>query len=353
MVSGVDFPLNQSIELIVQNILKPTRRKSKNVCISGESETSGGSVERLAVWLNGTLGLGRVRAQQVRHPTHPIHPSLSQRCLESAREFEAHLQFRGAVTRGGSSGANRWDAATADAANAAASAASRSPSASSEGCEGAKGAIRNRKPNARHATWVTWAHGDGCGEEYSASLQPRHVYGPGQETWIWGSLQPSLLAMELQWPWHQQGLGLCELHPSRWCSTISEGHGGEVLWRWRTHGLPPRLAHWNWTCRCPGPQVQRSPLQQKIPQSSMVVAHKANGAIVGDWTMGWNSQTPQGWRPSWSPGESRLSAGRHYVELLLVNVAVWSCFAASEAPDIVWMEEILHQLVTIGNYKTL
>ena len=104
MVSGVDFPLNQSIELIVQNILKPTRRKSKNVCISGESETSGGSVERLAVWLNGTLGLGRVRAQQVRHPTHP---SLSQRCLESAREFEAHLQLRGAVTRGGSSGANR------------------------------------------------------------------------------------------------------------------------------------------------------------------------------------------------------------------------------------------------------
>ena len=38
------------------------------------------------------------------------------------------------------------------------------------------GAIRHRKPNARHASW---AHGDGCREEYSATLQPRHVYGPG------------------------------------------------------------------------------------------------------------------------------------------------------------------------------
>jgi hypothetical protein len=48
--------------------------------------------------------------------------------MESSREFEAHLQLRGAVIH--ASGANRSDAATADAANAAA--ASRSPSDSSD-----------------------------------------------------------------------------------------------------------------------------------------------------------------------------------------------------------------------------
>ena len=239
--------------------------------------------------------------------------------MESASEFEAHLQLRGAVT--GASGANRSDAATADAANAT---ASRSPSDSSVG------AIRHRKPNARHASW---AHGDGCREEYSASLQPRHVYGPGQEAWIWGSLQPSLLAMELQ-EWHQQGLGFVNFIRPDDAQRFQKDMGGSTLTK-----NTRRAA-------CPfGLNVQMSrassPTEPASPKNPTLV----HGCCPqSQWCHCWRLENgvefPDAARkaklsPWWKP---RLSAGPYAAaEDPPSAFVVWlmSLSAASEAPDIV------------------
>ena len=146
--------------------------------------------------------------------------------------------------------------------------------------------------------------------------------------------------------WCELRRGLCEFHPSTSRSTISERHGGEVLWR-RTHA--EWLGHSDWTCRCPGPQGQQSPFHQRIRFWSMVVKDQASGAIVGDWNMGWNSQTSQG-RPNWALGGNLgwtwLNAipyrahlpSKHVLAFFkalsalcwfFVNVSVWSCFRSA------------------------
>ena len=266
-----------------------------------------------------TLGLGRVRAaQQVRHPTHP---SLSQRCLHGKCQ-------------------RIWSSSSAQRCS------HRRKWRQSFRCCNGRCSKRNCIQKSKRLK--CWSHQTQETEREARQLSPwwrlswRIFRFTTAKTCLWtrsGSMD--LRVSSTFFTCHgtprvtPTRLGLCELHPSRWCSTISEGHrGGSTLTK-----NTRRAA-------CPfGLNVQMSrassPTEPASPKNPTLV----HGCCPqSQWCHCWRLENgvefPDAARkaklsPWWKP---RLSAGPYAAaEDPPSAFVVWlmSLSAASEAPDIV------------------